>query len=64
MSNDDWAGDQVFKVRIWNDGNQSSSDRPRWRGRIEHLDSERVEAFDGLDGLLRILAGWLEPGDG
>jgi hypothetical protein len=39
----------TFVVRFWH---ESSAAGPRWRGRIQHLQSDQSAAFLGLDGML------------
>jgi len=39
----------TFVVRFWREWSAAS---PRWRGRIEHVQSGQSVAFLGLDGML------------
>ena len=39
----------TFVARFWHEW---SADGPRWRGRIEHVQSGESAAFLGLDGML------------
>lgn len=39
----------TFVVRFWHEW---SAAEPRWRGRIEHVQSGESAAFFGLDGML------------
>jgi hypothetical protein len=39
----------TFVVRFWQEWSAAG---PRWRGRIEHVQSEERVAFLGLDGML------------
>jgi hypothetical protein len=39
----------TFVVRFWQEWSAAG---PRWRGRIEHVQSDECVAFLGLDGML------------
>ena len=39
----------TFVVRLWYEG---TAEGPRWRGRVEHLQSGESQAFLDADGLL------------
>jgi hypothetical protein len=42
----------TFVVRLWHEG---TAEGPRWRGRIEHLQSGESAAFLELDAMLSFL---------
>jgi hypothetical protein len=42
----------TFVVRLWYEG---TAEGPRWRGRIEHIQSGESAAFLELDGMLSFL---------
>jgi len=50
----------TFFIRFWQ---QWSAAGPRWRGRIEHVQSGESAAFLDLDGTLDIVRGFGVMGD-
>ncbi len=45
----------TFVVRFWREWSAAG---PRWRGRIEHVQSSKSAAFLNLDGMLDFIRGF------
>jgi hypothetical protein len=50
----------TFIVRLWHEG---TAEGPRWRGRVEHLQSGESRAFLDVDGLLKFVCRFADLQD-
>ena len=50
----------TFVVRFWREW---SADEPRWRGRIEHVQSGQCATFLDLDGMARFIRKFVSMAD-
>ena len=59
-----YGDSHAFIVRIWNEPREIVGAATKWRGRVEHLSSQRARYFEDLATLAEFITEFVGIGDG